>query len=579
MSTWITVKLFGYRLIEAAGEIFPQRRKVRFFGADVVDNVDEGSTDVTVTGLGTIEEVHGDLPITVDNTDPANPVVAINPATTANRGTLSAADKLKLDGLGAGAQVVEVTAALPIVITPSPDDAHPEVWINPATGTDSGSMSATDKAKSDARLGVAVGTPASSGAFRLAVDEAVRVWSTIAGANLDVLKSTAADLLQLGADTVNAGIELRTKTGGLVKVLVGGVEALRVGAASVLFPQGVANPSIGQVAAAGAGTTMSLRAQGGTTGGTLTIGGGAPTTGGTDTPGGTDIDLGQQKTATNRSGSLRLMSNGAVVGELSSYFLGLSFTGAGGGELFMTAALTRLNGTTTEIQGSTVVRVAAPTVVWQTYVGAVTRRTDTIGSIWVTNYASTVTEILDVHASPTSDVPCATRYIATQPAFATATGDNRIPGKLYFELGQPSNGGLVYAPMTFAWGDALTSPHRSAHGTTSGAVTETIYTEQMEDETTAIVIVHVIARVASTGASAGFTRRAVVDRTGGGGATLVGGSDETIGTDRKHASLAAADVHIVIDGDLWAIEVTGVALDIDWGAPEFTVRTFNPSAL
>lgn len=57
-----------------------------------------------------VASVSGSGAITVNNSDPANPVVGINNATTSADGAMSAADKSKLDGIEAGAQVNTVTS-------------------------------------------------------------------------------------------------------------------------------------------------------------------------------------------------------------------------------------------------------------------------------------------------------------------------------------------------------------------------------------------------------------------------------------------------------------------------------------
>ena len=52
-----------------------------------------------------VSGVTGVDPIKVDNTDPVHPVVSIDVATQSLKGAMSAADKIKLDGIEAGAQV------------------------------------------------------------------------------------------------------------------------------------------------------------------------------------------------------------------------------------------------------------------------------------------------------------------------------------------------------------------------------------------------------------------------------------------------------------------------------------------
>lgn len=66
----------------------------------------DGTTfDVVPGGGGGIIGITGTAPITVDNSNPDRPDIEIDPATTTDAGSMSAADKLKLDGIDAGAEV------------------------------------------------------------------------------------------------------------------------------------------------------------------------------------------------------------------------------------------------------------------------------------------------------------------------------------------------------------------------------------------------------------------------------------------------------------------------------------------
>lgn len=56
-------------------------------------------------GAGTVTSVSGTAPIVVDNTDPSTPVISANLVTTTTDGTMSSTDKVKLNGIAAGAQV------------------------------------------------------------------------------------------------------------------------------------------------------------------------------------------------------------------------------------------------------------------------------------------------------------------------------------------------------------------------------------------------------------------------------------------------------------------------------------------
>jgi hypothetical protein len=110
-----------------------------------------------------VDSVSGAAPIV--SSGGANPIISIDPATPSSDGSMSAADKAKLDSLAPGS-VSSVSGTAPIV---SSGGATPDISIDPATTTDPGSMSAADKAKLDAILpaatGVAVGNYQTSGLF------------------------------------------------------------------------------------------------------------------------------------------------------------------------------------------------------------------------------------------------------------------------------------------------------------------------------------------------------------------------------------------------------------------------------
>ena len=65
---------------------------------------DGAQFDIVPDGSGGLQSITSSLPITVDNSDPAHPEVGINAATVTTPGSMSAADKVKLDGIDAGAQ-------------------------------------------------------------------------------------------------------------------------------------------------------------------------------------------------------------------------------------------------------------------------------------------------------------------------------------------------------------------------------------------------------------------------------------------------------------------------------------------
>jgi hypothetical protein len=129
-----------------------------------------GGTSWAAPASGTVTGVSGTLPIV--STGGAAPVLSINAATTSAAGSMSAADKTKLDGLVTNAthtgdvtgsaaltisNKVTMTATSPISITGSPTviATNPvAVSISAATTSTAGSMSAADKTKLD---GIAFG--------------------------------------------------------------------------------------------------------------------------------------------------------------------------------------------------------------------------------------------------------------------------------------------------------------------------------------------------------------------------------------------------------------------------------------
>ena len=94
--------------------------------------------------VGPILSINVSPPIT--STGGVNPTIGITPATDLAAGSLSAADKTKLDGLTPGAAVASVSGTAPIV---SSGGTTPAISITPATDIAAGSMSAADKQKLD----------------------------------------------------------------------------------------------------------------------------------------------------------------------------------------------------------------------------------------------------------------------------------------------------------------------------------------------------------------------------------------------------------------------------------------------
>ena len=73
----------------------------------------------TPSGQVGVIEVTATAPITADVTDPQRPDIGITAATQAAAGSMSAADKTKLDGITAGAAVTKITAGTNVTIDPA----------------------------------------------------------------------------------------------------------------------------------------------------------------------------------------------------------------------------------------------------------------------------------------------------------------------------------------------------------------------------------------------------------------------------------------------------------------------------
>ncbi len=104
-----------------------------------------------------ITSVTGTAPIV--SSGGTTPAISITAATTSAAGSMSAADKTKLDGITAGAAVASVTGTAPIV---SSGGTSPAISITAATTSAAGSMSAADKTKLD---GIAAGAQVNQSAF------------------------------------------------------------------------------------------------------------------------------------------------------------------------------------------------------------------------------------------------------------------------------------------------------------------------------------------------------------------------------------------------------------------------------
>ncbi len=101
---------------------------------------------------GGVTSVTGSTPIA--SSGGATPDISISAATTSVAGSMSGADKTKLDGIAAGAQPGTVTAVTGTTPIASSGGTAPAISITAATTIAAGSMSAADKTKLD---GIAAG--------------------------------------------------------------------------------------------------------------------------------------------------------------------------------------------------------------------------------------------------------------------------------------------------------------------------------------------------------------------------------------------------------------------------------------
>lgn len=187
-----------------------------------LDGVAAGATANT----GTVTGVSGTAPIV--SSGGTAPAISISAATTSAAGSMSAADKTKLDGIAAGATantgtVTGVTGTAPIV---SSGGAAPAISISAATTIAAGSMSAADKTKLDgiaagAQVNTVTSVAGRTGAVTLAVADvsgaAPLATPTFTGTPAAPTAAVGTNTTQLATTAyVNAEIanDAPTKTGG-----------------------------------------------------------------------------------------------------------------------------------------------------------------------------------------------------------------------------------------------------------------------------------------------------------------------------------------------------------------------------
>ncbi len=154
---------------------------------------DKTKLDTVVAGAA-IAAVSGAAPI-IASTGTNSPQISISAATGAAAGSMSAADKTKLDGITSGAAVASVSGSAPIV---SSGGATPAISISAATGAAAGSMSAADKTKLDTvSAGAAVASVGVSGAAISSTGGTTPSLSINAATQADPGSMSAADKTKL----------------------------------------------------------------------------------------------------------------------------------------------------------------------------------------------------------------------------------------------------------------------------------------------------------------------------------------------------------------------------------------------
>jgi hypothetical protein len=168
-----------------------------------------------------VTAVGATAPIT--STGGTTPTIAIVPATDSVAGSMSAADKTKLDGITGGAAVASVGATAPITST---GGTTPTIAIVPATDSVSGSMSAADKTKLDALDALLSATGvAGSGTLTVTAETVINQIASGVGVITQVSSATTT-----GATSANIDFAVPANTVGIVLVQIVAADATDGGA-------------------------------------------------------------------------------------------------------------------------------------------------------------------------------------------------------------------------------------------------------------------------------------------------------------------------------------------------------------
>ncbi len=159
--------------------------------------------ELNSAGVGSVSVA---APIT--STGGATPTIGISAATTVAPGSISAADKTKLDSLTAGAAVASVSGTAPIV---SSGGATPAISITAASVGAAGSMSSADKTKLDTMTSGAAVASVSGTAPIVSSGGATPAISITAASSGAAGSISAADKTKL--DTVTSGAAVASVSG------------------------------------------------------------------------------------------------------------------------------------------------------------------------------------------------------------------------------------------------------------------------------------------------------------------------------------------------------------------------------
>jgi hypothetical protein len=197
---------------------------------------DKVKIDTMLAGAA-VASVSGTAPIV--SSGGSTPVISISAATTTTPGSLSAADKTKLDSVTSGAAVSAVSGTAPIV---SSGGTSPAISIANATTTTDGSMIASDKVKLNGiAAGAQVNVATNIGQGTLTATTIPLTSSTGTGTTLPSATTSLAGLLsaadKLKLDGVTAGAAVAAVTGTAPITSSGGASpAIGIAAATSLVP-------------------------------------------------------------------------------------------------------------------------------------------------------------------------------------------------------------------------------------------------------------------------------------------------------------------------------------------------------